>query len=69
MQTAQANLPKVEQQWMIGDTEADIIAAQTYNVPAIAVLSGIRNLTQLEKYKPNQIVANLICAINEVVDL
>ena len=69
MQTAQANLPKVEQQWMIGDTEADIIAAQTYNVPAIAVLSGIRNLTQLENYKPNQIVANLICAINEVVDL
>jgi phosphoglycolate phosphatase-like HAD superfamily hydrolase len=69
MQTAQANLPKVEQQWMIGDTEADIIAAQTYNVPAIAVLSGIRNLTQLEKYKPNQIVANLICAIDKVVDL
>jgi phosphoglycolate phosphatase-like HAD superfamily hydrolase len=54
---------------MIGDTEADIIAAQAYNVPAIAVLSGIRNLTQLEKYKPNQIVANLICAIDKVVDL
>lgn len=69
MKMAQANLPEVERQWMIGDTEADIIAAQTYDVPAIAVLSGIRNHSQLEKYKPNQIVANLISAINEVVDL
>jgi phosphoglycolate phosphatase-like HAD superfamily hydrolase len=69
MKMAQANLPEVERQWMIGDTEADIIAAQTYDVPAIAVLSGIRNHTQLEKYKPNQIVPNLICAINELVDL
>ncbi|GBO53215.1 hypothetical protein APA_1122 [Pseudanabaena sp. lw0831] len=69
MKMAQADLPEVHHQWMIGDTEADIIAAQTYGVPAIAVLSGIRNQVQLEKYKPNRIVTNLICAINEVVDL
>jgi phosphoglycolate phosphatase-like HAD superfamily hydrolase len=69
MKMAQANLPEVQQQWMIGDTEADIIAAQAYDVPAIAVLSGIRNHTQLEKYKPKQIVANLVCAINELVNL
>ena len=69
MKIAQDTLPEVEKQWMIGDTEADIISAQTYHVPAIAVLSGIRNYIQLQKYKPHQIVTNLSCAINEVVDL
>ena len=69
MKIAQDTLPEVEHQWMIGDTEADIISAQTYHVPAIAVLSGIRNYIQLQKYKPHQIVTNLSCAINEVVDL
>ena len=68
MQRAQDYLPVVEQQWMIGDTEADIIAAQTYNVPAIAVLSGIRNQTQLEKYKPNQIFPNLIASITMILE-
>ncbi|PZV12638.1 MAG: haloacid dehalogenase [Pseudanabaena sp.] len=67
MKTAQANLPKVEQQWMIGDTEADIIAAQTYQVPAIAVLSGIRNQNQLEKYKPSQIFPNLLASITTIL--
>ncbi|WP_103667251.1 HAD family hydrolase [Pseudanabaena sp. BC1403] len=69
MKIAQDTLPEVEKQWMIGDTEADIISAQTYHVPAIAVLSGIRNYIQLQKYKPHQIVTNLSCAINEVVSL
>jgi phosphoglycolate phosphatase-like HAD superfamily hydrolase len=67
MQRAQATLPAVEQQWMIGDTEADIIAAQTYHVPAIAVLSGIRNQAQLEKYKPNQIFSNLQTSITAIL--
>ncbi len=69
MQCAQANLPSVNQQWMIGDTEADIIAAQTYNIPAIAVLSGIRNQTQLEKYQPTQIFPNLIASIAAILEL
>jgi phosphoglycolate phosphatase-like HAD superfamily hydrolase len=67
MQRAQANLPSVDRQWMIGDTEADIIAAQTYDIPAIAVLSGIRNQTQLEKYKPQQIFADLITSITAII--
>ncbi|MCY7331804.1 MAG: HAD family hydrolase [Pseudanabaena sp. CAN_BIN31] len=67
MQRAQATLPAVEQQWMIGDTEADIIAAQTYHVPAIAVLSGIRNQAQLEKYKPNQIFPNLLASVTAIL--
>jgi phosphoglycolate phosphatase-like HAD superfamily hydrolase len=69
MQRAQATLPEVDRQWMIGDTEADIIAAQSYHVPAIAVLSGIRNQTQLQKHQPKQIVSNLVCAIDAIIDL
>ena len=68
MKLAQANLPEVQQQWMIGDTEADIIAAQTYDVPVIGVLSGIRNQTQLEKYKPNQILPNLLSSITKILE-
>ena len=68
MQSAQATLPVAEQQWMIGDTEADIIAAQNHNIPAIAVLSGIRNQAQLEKHKPNQIVLDLMTSITAIVE-
>ncbi len=69
MQLAQATLPEVDQQWMIGDTEADIIAAKSHHVPAIAVLSGIRNQSQLEKHQPQQIVANLVSAIDHITNL
>lgn len=68
MKQAQDTLPQVQQQWMIGDTEADIFAAQGYNIPAIAVLSGIRNQTQLEKYQPLQILSNLTTAINAILE-
>ncbi len=68
MQSAQATLPVAEQQWMIGDTEADIIAAQSHNIPAIAVLSGIRNQAQLEKHKPSQIVLDLMTSITAIVE-
>jgi phosphoglycolate phosphatase-like HAD superfamily hydrolase len=68
MQLAQATLPEVTDQWMIGDTEADIIAAQSYGITAIAVLSGIRSQAQLEKYKPNQIVADLMTSITAILE-
>ncbi len=68
MKLAQANLPSVDQQWMIGDTEADIFAAQSHNIPAIAVLSGIRSQTQLEKYQPKQILPDLITSIATILE-
>lgn len=67
MKIAQTNLPSVAQQWMIGDTEADIFAAKSYNIPAIAVLSGIRNQTQLEKYQPKQILPDLITSVETIL--
>ena len=64
MQRALRELPPAEQTWMVGDTEADIIAAQTGNIPAIGVLSGIRDRHQLQKYNPDFILNDL----NETVD-
>jgi phosphoglycolate phosphatase-like HAD superfamily hydrolase len=54
--------------WMIGDTEADIIAAQTHGIKVIGVLSGIRNLDRLEQYQPDKIVDNLATAIEFIFD-
>ncbi|MDX2253993.1 MAG: HAD family hydrolase [Pseudanabaenaceae cyanobacterium bins.39] len=67
MKKAQAILPKVDQQWMIGDTEADIIAAQSFDIPAIAVLSGIRNQQELEKYHPQSIYQDLPEAVQALL--
>jgi phosphoglycolate phosphatase-like HAD superfamily hydrolase len=49
--------------WMIGDTEADIAAAKSQNIPFIGVLSGIRDQATLEKYQPDVIVADLQAAV------
>jgi len=65
MERALRELPPVEDTWMVGDTEADIIAAKTHNLKVIGVLSGIRDREQLLKHQPDYIVANL----TEAVDL
>ncbi|WP_310480992.1 HAD family hydrolase [Chamaesiphon sp. VAR_48_metabat_403] len=69
MTNALAALKPDPDTWMIGDTEADIIAAQTYNIPVIGVLSGIRDRDRLERYQPDKIVANLADAVDFIFDL
>ncbi len=64
MRKALQELSPVSDTWMVGDTEADIIAAKTYNIKVVAVLSGIRNLSQLERYEPDFIVNNLAEAVD-----
>jgi phosphoglycolate phosphatase-like HAD superfamily hydrolase len=59
MERAFLELPPASEVWMVGDTEADLIAAKTHNVKAIGVLSGIRNKTQLSLYQPDLILNNL----------
>jgi phosphoglycolate phosphatase-like HAD superfamily hydrolase len=65
MSRAMQDLPVADRTWMIGDTEADIAAAKSQNIPVIGVLSGIRDQSTLEKFQPDSIVANL----QEAVDL
>jgi phosphoglycolate phosphatase-like HAD superfamily hydrolase len=49
--------------WMIGDTETDIIAAQTHQIKVIGVLSGIRDRDRLAHYQPDAIVPSLAAAV------
>jgi phosphoglycolate phosphatase-like HAD superfamily hydrolase len=63
LQRALAELPPVRETWMIGDTEADILAAQANQIPAIGVLSGIRDRDQLQRHNPDFIVNDLAAAV------
>jgi len=66
MAKALRELTPIEETWMVGDTEADIVAAKTHNIKVIGVLSGIRDRQQLLKYEPNYIVANLTEALEVI---
>ncbi|MGF1523595.1 MAG: HAD family hydrolase [Leptolyngbyaceae cyanobacterium] len=63
IEKALTELPAACEAWMVGDTEADISAAQAHDVPVVAVLSGIRDRERLESCKPDFIVENLQAAI------
>ncbi len=65
MERALVELPVAEDTWMVGDTEADIIAAKNHGVKVIAVLCGIRDEEQLRFYNPDLIVETL----SEAVDI
>jgi len=65
MARAVEELAPCENVWMVGDTEADIAAAKSYDIPFVGVLSGIRDRDRLEPYQPDFIVNNL----GEALDL
>ncbi len=48
--------------WMIGDTEADILAGQACAVPTIALTCGLRSRNYLTQYNPTQIMSDLLSA-------
>ncbi len=65
MEQALAELPTAEVTWMVGDTEADIMAGKNHGVKVMAVLCGIRDREQLQFYNPDLIVETL----SEAVDI
>jgi phosphoglycolate phosphatase-like HAD superfamily hydrolase len=67
MARADAELPLASQTWMIGDTEADIAAARSKDIPFIGVLSGIRDRPSLEQHKPEAIVPDLASAVDYIL--
>lgn len=67
MARALAELPQASDTWMVGDTEADIIAAKTHGVKVIGVLCGIRDRTQLEIHQPDLIANNLSEAVEIIL--
>jgi phosphoglycolate phosphatase len=48
--------------WMIGDTEADVIAGKAMDIPTIALTCGIRSNAQLSQLRPTHIKADLLSA-------
>jgi phosphoglycolate phosphatase-like HAD superfamily hydrolase len=67
MAQALAEIAPADPVWMVGDTEADIIAAQTHGIPVVAVLSGIRDEATLSTYQPDFIQPNLAAAIELIL--
>jgi phosphoglycolate phosphatase len=55
------------QAWMIGDTEADILAGQAVNLPTIALTCGIRSRTYLERFAPTRIHSDLLSAAHYLI--
>ncbi|WP_299489364.1 HAD hydrolase-like protein [Acaryochloris sp. IP29b_bin.137] len=59
-------LTHYEQIWMIGDTEADVLAAQAMKIKTIALTCGMRNYAFLESLRPTRIQSNLPTAVREL---
>lgn len=54
--------------WMIGDTEADVFAAQGMKIQSIAVTCGMRNHAFLHSLQPTSIQANLTAAMQLLME-
>jgi phosphoglycolate phosphatase-like HAD superfamily hydrolase len=67
MAQALIDLGRDEDTWMVGDTEADILAAQAHQIRVIGVRSGIRDEDSLGQYRPNEIVPNLAAAVELIL--
>lgn len=53
--------------WMIGDTEADVLAGQAVGIPTIALTCGIRSRIYLEQLQPTRIHNDLLSAAHYLV--
>ncbi len=48
--------------WMVGDTEADLLAAQALSIPTVALTCGIRSRLYLKQFQPTHISNDLLSA-------
>ena len=61
-------LPPAYDTWMIGETEADIVAAKSHGIKVIALECGIRDRNQLEQEEPDLIVKDFSYAANLILE-
>ncbi len=54
--------------WMVGDTEADLLAGQALSIPTIALTCGIRSCRYLKQFKPTCIHSDLLAAATYLVE-
>lgn len=57
-----SSLERASSAWMIGDTEADIVAGKALSVPTIALTCGIRSYLYLKQFQPSSTQADLLTA-------
>ncbi|WP_309732928.1 HAD family hydrolase [Chamaesiphon sp. OTE_75_metabat_556] len=55
--------------WMIGDTEADILAGRAMGISTIGLTCGIRSEQQLRQLQPTLIKSDLLCAAHHLVEV
>jgi phosphoglycolate phosphatase-like HAD superfamily hydrolase len=53
--------------WMVGDTEADLIAGKTLSIPTIALTCGIRSHFYLKQFQPTCIHTDLLAAAHHLL--
>ena len=58
-----------ESAWMVGDTEADILAGRQWGIPTIALTCGIRSSYSLKKYQPTTLGDDLLCAAHYLLGI
>ncbi|MBW4463808.1 MAG: HAD hydrolase-like protein [Nodosilinea sp. WJT8-NPBG4] len=56
----------LRQSWMVGDTEADIMAGQTLGLETVAVTCGIRSSSYLQGFRPTHLLPNLWIACQKL---
>jgi phosphoglycolate phosphatase-like HAD superfamily hydrolase len=54
--------------WMVGDTEADLLAGQAHSIPTIALTCGIRSRFYLQQFQPTRIDSDLLSAAHYLLE-
>lgn len=54
--------------WMVGDTEADLLAGQAHSIPTIALTCGIRSHFYLQQFQPTRIHSDLLSAAHYLLE-
>lgn len=54
--------------WMVGDTEADILAGQSLSIPTIALTCGIRSQFYLKQFQPTRFHSDLLSATHYLLE-
>jgi phosphoglycolate phosphatase-like HAD superfamily hydrolase len=54
--------------WMVGDTEADLLAGQALSIPTIALTCGIRSHFYLKQFQPTCIHSDLLAAAHYLLE-
>ncbi len=69
MREHQVTTRHLEHSWMIGDTEADVLAGQAMGISTIALTCGIRSHQKLTQLQPTLIKTDLLCAAHHLVGM